>query len=79
VTPAGLTDADSAACAIKRTLLGQADRAILLADSSKFDVVQFEHIAPLDALHDLVTEAAPPRKLAGALKEAGVALRMAPR
>jgi DeoR/GlpR family transcriptional regulator of sugar metabolism len=79
VTPAGLTDADSAACAIKRTLLGQADRAILLADSSKFDVVQFEHIAPLDALHDLVTEAAPPRKLAAALKEAGVALRMAPR
>lgn len=75
----GMTDADSAGCAVKRTMLERADRALLLADSSKFDVVQFERIAPLAELDDLVTEVAPPRRLAAALKRAGVAVRIAPR
>ena len=75
----GMTDADSAGCAIKRTMLEHADRAFLLADSSKFDVVQFERIGPLSRLDDLVTDVAPPRKLATAIKDAGVKLRIAPR
>lgn len=79
VSADGMTDADSAGCAVKRTMLERADRALLLADSSKFDVVQFERIGPLTELDDLVTEAAPPRKLAAAVKGAGVALRIAPR
>ena len=79
VTSDGLSDADSAACAIKRTMLEQADRSVALLDASKFDVVQFERIAPLSALDDLVTDAHPPRKLATALKGAGVALTIAPR
>ena len=53
--------------------------AFLLADSSKFDVVQFERIGPLSGLDDLVTEVAPPRKLATAIKNAGLTLRIAPR
>ncbi len=79
VTADGMTDADSAACAIKRAMLECADRALLLADSSKFDVVQFERVGPLAALDDFVTETAPPRRLGAALKGAGVALRIAPR
>ncbi|MGE5169512.1 MAG: DeoR/GlpR family DNA-binding transcription regulator [Rudaea sp.] len=76
VTADGLTDADSAGCAIKRTMLERAERAMLLVDSSKFGVIQFERFAPLAALDDLVTEAAPPRKLGAALRNAGVALRL---
>lgn len=78
VSADGMTDADSAGCAVKRTMLERADRALLLADSSKFDVVQFERIGPLAELDDLVTEVAPPRKLAAAVKGASVALRIAP-
>ncbi len=79
MTAAGLSDADSAACAIKRAMLEQSDRAIALVDASKFDVVQFERVAPLSALDELVTDAAPGRKLAAALRGAGVTLRLAPR
>lgn len=75
----GFTDADSAGCAVKRAMIGRAERAVLLADSSKFDAVQFERVAPLDALHDLVTERAPPRRLAAALRRAQVSVRVAPR
>jgi len=79
VSSDGMTDADSAGCAVKRTMLERADRTLLLADSSKYDVVQFERIGPLSELDDLVTEVAPSRKLAAAVKGAGVALRIAPR
>lgn len=75
----GLTDADSAGCAIKRAMIERADRAILLADSSKFDVVQFERVGPLAELDDLVTDTAPPRRLAAALRRAEVAVTVAPR
>jgi len=75
----GMTDADSAGCAVKRTMLERADRAILVADSSKFDVVQFERIGSLADVDELVTDVAPPRKLANALKSARVALRIAGR
>ena len=73
VTADGITDADSAGCAVKRTMLERADRALLLVDSSKFEVVQFERVGPLDEIDELITEAAPPRKLAAALRRAGVA------
>jgi DeoR/GlpR family transcriptional regulator of sugar metabolism len=78
VTVDGVTDADSASCAVKRAMLERAERALLLVDSSKFDVVQFEGVAPLSAFDDLVTEAAPPRRLASALRTAGVAITLAP-
>lgn len=79
VTADGLTDADSAACAVKRTMLERADRAILLVDSSKFGVVQFERIGPLSELDEIVTEVSPPRRLGAALKSAGIEVSVAPR
>lgn len=75
----GVTDADSASCGVKRAMLERGERAVLLVDSSKFDVVQFEGVAPLAAFDDLVTEAPPPRKLATALRAAGVAVTIAPK
>lgn len=72
ITADGFTDADSAACAVKRAMLERSDRALLLADSSKFDIVQFERVGPLGDVDDLVTDAAPPKRLAKALRAAGV-------
>jgi DeoR/GlpR family transcriptional regulator of sugar metabolism len=72
VTADGITDADSAGCAVKRAMLERADRALLLVDSSKFDVVQFERVGPLGDVDALVTEGPPSRKLAAALRSAGV-------
>ena len=79
VTSDGLTDADSAGCAVKRAMLERAERGILLADSSKFGVVQFERFATLADVDDLVTESPAPRKLDAALKGAGVTVRLAGR
>jgi DeoR/GlpR family transcriptional regulator of sugar metabolism len=77
LSPDGASDADSAACAIKRTMIERADRALLLCDSSKFDAAQFERIGPLAAWDDLVTDAAPGKRLAAALRGGGVALHVA--
>ena len=77
VSADGLTDADSAGCAVKRAMIERANHAVLLADSSKFDAVQFERVAPLSDLDGLVTEVAPPRRLAAALKQAQVIVTVA--
>jgi len=72
VTPDGVTDADSSGCSIKRAMMERSDRTILLVDSSKFDVVQFERVCPLTDIDTMVSEAAPPKRLAGRLDSAGV-------
>lgn len=72
VTPDGVTDADSLGCSIKRAMMERSDRTILLVDSSKFDVVQFERVCPLTDIHSMVSEAGPPKRLAARLDGAGV-------
>ena len=57
VTPDGVTDADSHGCSIKRAMMERSDRTILLVDSSKFDVVQFERVCPLTDIDAMVSEA----------------------
>jgi DeoR/GlpR family transcriptional regulator of sugar metabolism len=78
ITRNGITDADSAGCAVKRAMLERADRAVVLVDGSKFDVVQFERVCPLSDLDAVVVETNPSRDLAAALRKAGVALTVAP-
>ncbi|MCC6378297.1 MAG: DeoR/GlpR transcriptional regulator [Burkholderiales bacterium] len=75
----GLSDADSAGCAIKRSMIELAEQAYLLADSSKFDAIQFERVAPLAVLDGLVTDRTPPRRLTAALRRAKVAMTVARR
>jgi DeoR/GlpR family transcriptional regulator of sugar metabolism len=72
LTPDGLTDADSAGCAIKRVMIEQAEQTTLLIDSSKFDLVQFERVCALGEIDELVCEVAPPKQIAAGLKRAGV-------
>ena len=72
LAPDGVTDADSRSCAVKRAMLDCAERVALLVDSSKFDVVQFERVAPLAAIDEIVVDRAPPSRLAAALRAAKV-------
>jgi DeoR/GlpR family transcriptional regulator of sugar metabolism len=77
LTPDGVMDSDSRSCAIKRAMMKCANRAILLLDSSKYDVVQFQRVCPLADIDALVTDAAPPKRLSGRLKTAGVRVAIA--
>jgi DeoR family glycerol-3-phosphate regulon repressor len=77
VTPEGVTDADSLSCSIKRAMLDRSDRNILLVDSSKYDLVQFERVCILTDIDELVSEAGPPKRLAASLKSAGIDVMVA--
>ncbi len=77
LTADGVTDADSLGCAVKRAMMERSERTILLIDSSKYDLVQFERVCALADIDDVVSEAAPPRKLAAGLKGAGVPVTVA--
>ena len=77
LTPDGVTDADSLGCAVKRAMIERSDRTILLLDSSKYDLVQFERVCALSDVDELVAEATPPKALAGGLKRAGVHVTLA--
>ncbi len=72
LTSEGVTDADSLSCSIKRAMLDRSDRTIVLADSSKYDVVQFERVCALTDIDAVVSETGPPKRLAASLKSAGV-------
>jgi DeoR/GlpR family transcriptional regulator of sugar metabolism len=72
ITSQGVTDADSQGCAIKRAMAERADETVLLVDRSKYDQAQFERVCALSDLDMLVSEAAPPKRLAESLKRAGV-------
>ncbi len=77
LTADGVTDADSLSCSIKRAMIERSERTLLLVDSSKFDVVQFERACALPDVDDVVCEAAPPKKLGAGLRRAGVRVTIA--
>lgn len=55
-----------------RAMMDSARRVMLLADAAKFGASVFAHIAPLERVHVLVTDARPPSHLASIFAEAGV-------
>jgi len=55
-----------------------AQRTIILADSSKFQISAFAHVANFADVQHFVTDAPPPREIASALAEAGVQVSVAP-
>jgi DeoR family transcriptional regulator, glycerol-3-phosphate regulon repressor len=77
VTPEGITDADSLSCSIKRAMMERSGRSILLVDRSKYGEVHFERVCALADIDVLVSEAAPPKRLAASLKSAGVEVAIA--
>lgn len=78
LTAEGPNDANPHAAAIKRAMLSRASSSMLLLDHSKFDLLALETICPLARIGCLVADAAPAAPLAGALRRAGVAVKIAP-
>jgi len=74
VSDTSVSDADAEASWIKRRMIERADRTILLLDHSKFDTSLFDTVCVISDVDDLVSDAAPPKPLARALKSAAVHL-----
>lgn len=78
LTTEGITDVESKASWVKRSMIGRSARSLLLADAGKFGQRHLELVCRLDRLSDLVTETAPSGALAHALDEAGVEVIVVP-
>lgn len=74
----GVTDANSAACWLKRAMIEQAETSLLLMDRSKFDLRLFEVVCPLEDIDELVVDADPSPPIRRALAAAKVRLHIAP-
>ena len=72
LTEGGITDVDSQACWIKRTMFRRAERRIFMMDHTKFNIRLLEVVMPLSGLTDLVVDRPLPAKLAEAATAAGV-------
>ena len=70
----GLTEYNWDDALVKQVMVQNAKEVILIADPSKFEKVAFARIAPLNAVHKLVTTQLPPSPLREALENAGVVL-----
>lgn len=73
---AGLTEYNLDDSLVKQQMIKNAKEVVLVADSSKFGRVAFTRIGPLSVVHQLVTDAMPPKPLFTALKEAGTIIHV---
>ena len=69
---AGLTTHDTVEARTNAVLLERAERVVVVADSSKFGRVLPGHIAPLSAMHVLVTDDGITTEVVAALTTSGV-------
>jgi DeoR/GlpR family transcriptional regulator of sugar metabolism len=74
---AGLTEYNWDDALVKQAMIESAKEVILVADSSKFDRVAFARVAPLGAVHQIVTDRAPSGALSAALQRSGTRIRLA--
>ncbi len=77
ITAGGITDVDSNAVWVKRTMFQRAARRVFMVDHAKFGVPLLEVVAPLQDLTDVVADASPPEGLAQALAAADVRVTLA--
>ncbi|HAF62221.1 MAG TPA: DeoR/GlpR transcriptional regulator [Anaerolineaceae bacterium] len=68
----GLTEYNWDDALVKKEMVQNAKEVILVADPSKFEKVAFASVAPLNAIHMLVTTQLPPTPLQEALQKDGV-------
>ncbi len=76
-TEAGLTEYNWDDAMVKQAMIKSAKEVILVADSTKFDRIASVNIAPLHAIHALVTDQLPKPPLLNKLEEAGVKIYIA--
>ncbi len=70
----GLTDTSIEVAHVKQAMIRAARRVILLADSSKWRRVAFVKVAPLSAIHTIVTDSDLPEDARAAFEHMGVEL-----
>jgi len=68
----GATDPDMRETEVKRAMIKAAKEVILVADSSKYGDVAFAQIAPLSAIHKIVTDDGLPAEAIEAIEAQGV-------
>ncbi|WP_168119402.1 DeoR/GlpR family DNA-binding transcription regulator [Paenibacillus sp. HB172176] len=65
----GMSESNELQARIKHRMVGMADKVVLLADSSKFGVQAFTHVADLNAIHHMITDNGLSPQLARELRE----------
>lgn|SRR5574341_632108 len=74
---AGLTEYNLDDALVKQAMIRCAKEIIVLADMTKFDHVAFARIAPLNVIHQIVTDRAPTGNLLEELNRSGVFIHVA--
>ncbi|SEO32366.1 DeoR/GlpR family DNA-binding transcription regulator [Actinacidiphila rubida] len=74
----GLTAYDLAEAAVKRAAIASARKVIAVADAAKFSRTALAYVAPVTALHTVVTDDRAPGEEVAALAAAGVTVRTVP-
>lgn len=77
LTLEGPNDVETQACWVKRTMLGRAERGVLLLDSAKFNRRHLELVCPMSTLSDIVTDRAPDGPLADGIAANNLSLHLA--
>jgi DeoR/GlpR family transcriptional regulator of sugar metabolism len=72
-----ITDTDAEASWVKRKMIAQSNRTLVLLDHSKFYKRLFDNVCILNDIDDLVVDKQPPNKIDKALKIASVRLHVA--
>ena len=73
----GPTEANSGSAWVKRTMVTQSQRSVLLVDKSKYEQPMLEVVCPLSDLDDIVVDNEPSRALAKRLQNTGVRINLA--
>ncbi|SEU26032.1 DeoR/GlpR family DNA-binding transcription regulator [Paenibacillus sp. NFR01] len=68
----GITDSNEPECEVKKAMLRQAQKVILLADHTKFDQVAFTGLAELQNIDILITDREPSAQWSKRLAEHGI-------
>jgi len=76
LTGEGPNEANSASAAVKRAMFGRAQERMLLIDHLKFGQPNLEVVCPLTDINRIVTDKAPARELALALRKAEIELHL---
>jgi DeoR/GlpR family transcriptional regulator of sugar metabolism len=74
---AGLTEYNLEDAQVKRAMLRSAKQCIVVADATKFGNVAFAAVAPLSAVHKLITDAAADAGMVQRIREQGVEVILA--
>ncbi|WP_274650438.1 DeoR/GlpR family DNA-binding transcription regulator [Paenibacillus humicola] len=70
----GISESSELQAAVKRKMIGMADEVYLLADSSKFGVRAFAHIASCDQIHHLITDSRADDEIMQVYRNLGIAV-----